>query len=121
MLHRRPVLIAAAAIVGLGAATSATSPGDAPAPPPPWVDEDGTVDLSEVPARLPVSGPDGEVVGYIDSAALFAPPPLAPEEPAEAASRRSGRRPVEPNDEAGGIQQEAPTEPLSERSLQPSP
>jgi hypothetical protein len=38
---------------------------------PPWVNQDGTIDETKVPALLPVAGSDGRLVGYVRGADAF--------------------------------------------------
>jgi hypothetical protein len=87
-------LIAAAALAALvGAGTVLAVTNDGPPSTPPWVQPDGTVDISKAPDTIGVSGPDGEVVVCsngrrlkVRKELLFGPPPATP---AELRARRS--------------------------------
>lgn len=61
-------------ISGAFAAASLASGGASPDRPP-WADENGVVDSSKMPARIPLVGPNGNIVGYIKKADLRADPP----------------------------------------------
>lgn len=50
--------------------------GDVP-PPPPWVNADGTVDLSKKPDRMPVADQTGRIVGWVTLPKADSPPGLA--------------------------------------------
>lgn len=57
-------------------------PGPNPAEPlpepPPWARPNGTVDESKLPLSVPLLDERGNVVGEVDTAELFGPPPLPP-------------------------------------------
>jgi hypothetical protein len=70
-------------------ATGVTACPDKPPPsPPPWTTSDGRVDMSKVPARIGVAGPDGNPLldaqgrpVTISKDELFAPPSSPPDGP----------------------------------------
>jgi hypothetical protein len=60
------------AAIALGGGAIALGAGEnVPPQPPPGVDANGTGDISELPEMMPVSGSDGEIVGYADRDELF--------------------------------------------------
>lgn len=74
------VVLAAGATVVLG-----QEDRPPPAPTPPWVKSDGTVDMEKLPNCFGVAGPDGEPVRHadgtkvcIDSREVFGPPTGGP-------------------------------------------
>lgn len=76
---RKTRVFVAGALGGLvvGGVGMAYAAGDGPPERPPYVKEDGTVDRSKLPSKLPVSDSQGNVAGYIDGAEAFpTPPPL---------------------------------------------
>src|SRR5690606_38200190 len=42
---------------------------------PEWIDGDGRIDMSKAPLQMPLVNSTGDIVGYIDTAILMAPPP----------------------------------------------
>ena len=89
------VVVAVVALVGIGAVLAVA--GDDPPSQPPWVNADGTIDLSKAPDEFEVSGPDGRKVVCgngrtlkVRKELLLGPPPKAPAElradPPEAAA-----------------------------------
>ena len=68
VLRKRMVVLlalVALALTGFYAGTTLAA-RDAPPPPPPWVDAEGKTDPSDLPDRVPVAGPDGQTVGWIE-------------------------------------------------------
>ena len=53
-----------------------TAPTSGPPPTPPWVNEDGTIDVDRVPDLIPVSDRQGNRAGYIRKENHLAPPPV---------------------------------------------
>ncbi|MCX5123552.1 MULTISPECIES: hypothetical protein [unclassified Streptomyces] len=93
------------AVVANASADEAPRPADSghaekaavpPAPPkPPWVNPDGTVDASKLPAELPLIGADGKVVKDANGKTLMVKPgvemkPGAPQGPV--AGPRAGEK-----------------------------
>lgn len=79
MLRRSLMLSTIAALLfGAGAVVMAQAGSSRPAPMPPWVDSDHGVDVGKLPDLVPVGGPDGSVVGYVDSKSLMGGPVHAP-------------------------------------------
>lgn len=76
------VCLIALGSTGLFAATALASGPDQPPGPPPWVDPaTGIVDMSKMPAQIPVAGPNGEQVGTISRSELTRTlPPMPPKE-----------------------------------------
>ncbi|GEM_PF-5100825 len=74
---------------------------DSEPPPPPWVNPDGSVDMSKYPERVAVAGPDGQKTGgYVYSSDDFGGP--SPQEAREILA--AGRHPyVVVRDENGNI------------------
>src|SRR5438105_8361923 len=65
-------LASAALIAGVSiAATGSTSSGPTT---PPWVGANGVVDVSKMPSRMPLYGPDGKVRGYVKTADISPDP-----------------------------------------------
>src|SRR2546430_8977438 len=72
-------VIAAAAVLAAPFATrSHADPVQTPPPPPPWVDSQGRVDISKMPARMPVAGHTCEIIGYVNTADLRGRDPQGP-------------------------------------------
>ena len=79
------VVVAVVALVGIGAVLAVA--GDDPPSQPPWVNADGTIDLSKAPDEFEVSGPDGRKVVCgngrtlkVRKELLLGPPPKVPAE-----------------------------------------
>lgn len=62
-------------LFGILGASAAIALEDGPPPLPAWRNADGTLNPAEMPAMMPVAGPNGAIVGYASSAKLFGPPP----------------------------------------------
>lgn len=78
----------AAVLVALaGAGTVYAVTNDEPPAAPPWIQSDGSVDISKAPDVIEVSGPDGEIVVCsngrrlkVQKELLFGPPSATPTE-----------------------------------------
>lgn len=84
-------------------ATIAVARENRPPSEPPWVNNDNTVDMSKLPASLPVVGPDGRALLHpdgtpvmFDGRSLSKGPPLNPATAAEQA-KQAGKRTIGPD------------------------
>jgi hypothetical protein len=84
---KRYVYAAAALVVLVGAGAVLAVAGDDRPDAPPWVAADGSIDLSQAPDELEVSGPDGKKVVCANGRTLkvrkeqlFGPPPRTPDQ-----------------------------------------
>lgn len=66
--------LAAGIAAGGGGWAYAANFGDGPPPPPPYRREDGSLDRSKLPDRVPVADQDGNLVGTIAKDDAFANP-----------------------------------------------
>lgn len=89
MLTRRLILVVSLVLgstIGMVVYSQAAGQADdvaEPAPPlPPWVRSDGTTDFEKMPPRVPVAGPDGEILRNSDGSYVTVerpgPPPAPP-------------------------------------------
>ena len=58
------VSVGTAVVLGRSSSDQAFA-GDETPPRPPWVNEDGTIDLDKAPTRMPIAGSDGQTLGWI--------------------------------------------------------
>ena len=82
-----------AVIVGVPgyAAYAQANDGRSTPPRPPWVSEDGSVEISKMPELIPLLDRDGEICGHISREELFREPTLTEERAARAVQKNLPR------------------------------